>query len=140
MSLEFLGIVAGFALPPPTTETSQNQSQTKVLDGEYIDPFVLAWATSLILRKTICLYDESVRHVYASFESKHPYDATHHKPVLVELPFAKSLRFSFDSRCELDNPNDCLSLYAGDVDNEQDAKISKSKMEIIRYESQKNNG
>lgn len=121
-AIEFLDIVSSFKLKSYSLTSS---------GASAVDPLVLAWALSLILNKTIFFNDESARHVYYSFESAHPYDASNDQSVLIEIPFATHLQINFDSRCRFDRSDDVLQLVEGDVDLGRGSTNSSTSSSVL---------
>lgn len=77
-----------------------------------ISPSFIAWALSQILAKTTCENDDSSKHVLDIFESSHPYvPSSGEKVEVIDLPFARSILVTFDSKSFTENSEDILTFY-----------------------------
>ena len=81
---------------------------------------LLGWCVSRVFQKTLCKKDESLEHIFNTYESAHPYAPNIKNTWRISIPEAAKLRFYFDKRCNIEG--DSLMFYK---DEELTTPISK---------------
>lgn len=124
-SLEFLENVSLFNYHNNDTSTIGANAHAEA-ETNVISPSIIAWALSQILAKTTCESDDSSKHVLDLFESSHPYaPSSGEKMEVIDLPYARSILVTFDSKCFTENSEDVLTFFTDE--SCQPSSIAKAK-------------
>ncbi len=90
---------------------------------------LLGWSINKIFQKTLCKEDESLRHVFSTFESAHPYNSNTAETWKVFVPDAMKLILIFDKRCNIDG--DSLMFFEDEAMRKPLVSINKKLMCVV---------
>jgi hypothetical protein len=109
-------------------------ASSAISEVSVISPSIIAWALSQILAKTTCENDDSCKHILEIFESQHPYaPSSGDIAEVIDLPFARSIIVTFDSKCFTENSEDVLTFFTDETCQPHSIAKAKGSSRELRF-------